>query len=92
MIPLLVPYFLTPDLEFFTLTDQANMFFQLRVLPQFLGQQDSAAAIQLQIVGMTDQQVFDPLRHWIEAGEGFYLRFDLFPFGNRIEQKAANQA
>lgn len=65
------------------------MFFQLRVLPQFLWQQDSAAAIQLQIVGMTDQQVFDPLRHWIEAGERFNLTFDLFPFGYRIEQKAA---
>ena len=36
---------------------------------------------------MPDQDVFDSLRHGIEAGEGFYLMFYLLPFGNRIEQK-----
>ena len=38
---------------------------------------------------MTDQQVFDSLRHRIEAGERLYLTFDLLPLGNRIEQQAA---
>src|SRR5690606_1889345 len=79
-LAVLVPQGLVPKLETIALSDQHRGARQAGVLAQARRDQDAAAAVELEIGGVTDHQALQSTSHGVERRQATQLELDLLPF------------